>query len=185
MPVSGTSSWVTRLQRWQLLHPVWSDLAQKGHPSYSLVFQPLWCHGMRRGCSVCGLHWHKTLLRMQRTFSYPITAYSTSPKGRSTVFHFVTNNNYLGNSLWWELTLRRLLWLQEAQQDAPNDALCYFSCARLAPKESAWERRKNLVHLPIRKSLDMCAWTGTNTHILPSAFWPCSLHLPRWSSLPV
>lgn len=30
---------------------------------------------------------------------FPITAYSMSPRGWSTVFHFVTNNNYLSNSL--------------------------------------------------------------------------------------
>lgn len=34
-------------------------------------------------------------------------------------------------ALWWELALRRVLWLQEAQQDAPDDTLCYFSCAFL------------------------------------------------------
>lgn len=81
-----------------------------------------------------------------------ITAYSTSLKGHSVVSHFVTNNNYLSNSLWWELALRRLLWLQEVQQDAPNDALCYFGHALLAPRESA--RGKNLVHLTIRTFLE-------------------------------
>lgn len=37
---------------------------------------------------------------MQHVFAVPITAYSISLKGQSTVFHFVTNNNYLSDSLW-------------------------------------------------------------------------------------
>lgn len=134
--------------------------------------------------SVCSAVAQRAPVHAARVHS-AISAYSTSLEGHSVVSHFVTNNNYLSNSLWWELALRRLLWLQEVQQDAPNDALCYFGRALLAPRESAYSKGKEcgaFNHQEIfRYFLEWyrCVRVGFPLHST------CSLHLPRWSSLPV
>lgn len=111
-------------------------------------------------------------------FALPIMAHSTSLKGQSTVFHFVTNNNYLSNSLWWELALRRLLWLQEAQRDAPDDTLCYFSCAFLVCSVKA--DSGVFIHHKIL-GLTHLQWCGC-LH-LPFTFWHWTLQQPFCSSI--
>lgn len=162
----GMALQVTHLQRWQLLGSSQSDLLQKSCPGYSLGFQPLWCSGVMRRGSLRALQWHEKLLYMQHVFAFPTTAHFSSLKGQSTVFHFVTNNNYLSNSLRWELALRSLLWLQEALQDAPNDALCYFSCAFLACKKQADSGA--FIHQKILGYI--CLGWCRHLH-LPLAFW--------------
>lgn len=122
MPMRQVSLQETHLQRWNLLDSVWSCSLGGFSPSSAMGWweEAVCVHCTDAKCScTCSM------------FALPIIAHSASLKGQSTVFHFVTSNNYLSNSLWWELALRRLLWLQEGQEDAPDDTLCYFSCAFL------------------------------------------------------
>lgn len=138
-------------------------------PILALWDSPLWWHRVRRGGNVSALHRHWGLLCCRSVHS-AIAACSTSLKGHSMVSHFVTSNNYLSNSLWWELALRRLLWLQEVQQGAPNDALCYFGRA-LAPRESAFSKGQEPGAFNHQEILGMPVLSGTGACRLPFAFY--------------